>query len=67
VNLEPAGTVYEGTPVTLWGRDGQESLGPWDWARWSQTIPYEVMTGVGCRVARTYIEQNRRWTESTLL
>lgn len=66
VNLEPLGTVDEGTPVTLWGRSGDESLGPWDWARWSQTIPYEIMTGVGCRVARTYTEQGRRWTESAL-
>ncbi len=68
VNLEPAGAdASEGATVTLWGRDGDESMGPWDWARWSQTIPYEVMTGVGCRVARTYLERGRRWTESTLL
>ncbi len=68
VNLEPAGaSAAEGACVTLWGRDGDESLGPWDWARWSQTIPYEVMTGVGCRVARSYLEQGRRWSESTLL
>ncbi len=56
VDLEPAGDVREGDEVVLWGQSGQETLGPWDWARWAGTIPYEIMTGVGCRVARRYLE-----------
>jgi alanine racemase len=66
VDLEPAGGAVEGSAVTLWGTDGSESLGPWDWARWAGTIPYEIMTGIGCRVARRYLQQGREWTEPPL-
>jgi alanine racemase len=66
VDLEPAGGAVEGSAVTLWGTDGGESLGPWDWARWAGTIPYEIMTGIGCRVARRYLQQGREWIEPPL-
>ena len=56
VDLEPAGEAREGDEVVLWGLSGQKSIDPWDWARWAGTIPYEIMTGVGCRVARRYLE-----------
>jgi alanine racemase len=57
VDLEACGTVAEGDEVVLWGPSGTEQVGPWDWARWTGTIPYEIMTGVGCRVARRYLRQ----------
>lgn len=66
VDLTVAGPVEAGAAVTLWGRDGDESLGPWDWARWSGTIPYEVMTGLGCRVTRRYAFEGRTWLEPVL-
>lgn len=65
-DLDPAPGATEGSPVCLWGRDGSLEAGPWDWARWSGTIPYEVMTGISCRVARRYAEQGREWTELLL-
>jgi alanine racemase len=66
VDLSGEKPVKEGDAVTLWGRDGQDSLTPWDWALWSGTIPYEVMTGVGCRVARRYTLAGRTWIEQPL-
>lgn len=65
-DLDPAPGAVEGSPVCLWGRDGTLETTPWDWARWSGTIPYEVMTGISCRVARCYVEQGRTWTELLL-
>ncbi len=66
VDLDSAGDLSEGTEVTLWGQEGAESLGPWDWARWAKTIPYEIMTGIGCRVARRYRFLGQAWTEEPL-
>lgn len=66
VDLLPAGGAVEGETVTLWGVDGAQRLGPWDWARWAGTIPYEIMTGIGCRVARRYVHQGREWVEPPL-
>lgn len=66
VDLEPAGQVAEGEKVTLWGTDGGEHLNPCDWGRWSETIPYEIMIGISCRVARRYLEAGRSWTEEPL-
>jgi alanine racemase len=55
VDLGPAGPVARGEGVTLWGRDGQETLTPLDWARWAGTIPYEVTAHLAARVARRYL------------
>jgi|YelNatPaOPRAMG01_1025707.scaffolds.fasta_scaffold01347_1 alanine racemase len=66
VDLDPAGDLSEGAEITLWGQEGAESLGPWDWARWAKTIPYEIMTGIGCRVARRYRFRGQAWTEEPL-
>jgi alanine racemase len=41
--------------VTLVGRDGDEAISVLDHARWASTIPYEILCGIGERVARTYI------------
>jgi alanine racemase len=67
VDLEPAGDVAEGATVTLWGADGAERLGPWDWARWSETIAYEVMIRINHRVGRRYLRGGRTWNESLIL
>ena len=40
--------------VTLVGRDGAERVGVEDLARWADTIPYEILCGIGRRVLRTY-------------
>ena len=42
--------------VTLVGRDGDLSVGVDDLARWADTIPYEILCGLGRRVVRTYRE-----------
>ncbi|TDQ55429.1 alanine racemase [Actinorugispora endophytica] len=34
------------------GDDGEPTVA--DWARWAGTIPHEILTGIGARVARTY-------------
>jgi alanine racemase len=40
--------------VTLVGRDGDERIGVEDLAGWAQTIPYEILCGLGRRVQRAY-------------
>jgi alanine racemase len=40
--------------VTLVGCDGDRRIGIGDLARWCGTIPYEILCGIGRRVARTY-------------
>jgi alanine racemase len=67
VDLEPAGEAAEGQPVTLWGTDGGERLDPWDWARWSDTIPYEAMIRINHRVARHYLQAGETWADSLLI
>ena len=36
------------------GRDGNASVTAWDLARAAETIPYEILCGIGPRVARVY-------------
>jgi alanine racemase len=45
--------VAAGTPVTVLGpgHDGEPTTG--EWARWSETIAHEVVTGLGARSGRT--------------
>jgi len=57
VDLGPEGPGAEGDAVTLWGEEGGESLSPLDWARWMDTIPYEVISGISARVARCYLRK----------
>lgn len=44
-----------GERVVCLGRDGGRTVTAWDWARAADTIPYEVLCGIGGRVPRTYI------------
>ncbi|UDF14465.1 alanine racemase [Antiquaquibacter oligotrophicus] len=45
--------VEAGDIVTVFGPgdDGEPTIA--DWARWSRTIPHEIMTGIGSRVVRS--------------
>jgi len=36
------------------GRDGAAAVSAWDLARAADTIPYEILCGIGPRVARVY-------------
>ena len=48
--------VTEGDVVTLIGVDGEEKITAEQAGRWSGTISYEMLTSLGPRVERRYIE-----------
>lgn len=48
--------VQAGDIATLIGADGEERISAEDVARWSATISYEVLTSIGPRVERKYID-----------
>lgn len=45
-----------GDEVLLIGRSGQEEITAWDLARWSETLPYEVLCNLSERVLRRYMD-----------
>ena len=47
--------VSVGDEVTLLGEDGGERITPEELARAAQTIPYEILTRIGTRLERVYI------------
>ena len=46
--------VSPGDEVVLLGRQGNESVGAWEWAQKADTIAYEIVCRIGPRVPRTY-------------
>ncbi|HOI03363.1 MAG TPA: alanine racemase C-terminal domain-containing protein, partial [Dermatophilaceae bacterium] len=40
-----------GEPVVVLGGEGPTLV---EWAEWAQTLPHEILTGLGGRVARRY-------------
>jgi alanine racemase len=56
VDCGPAAEVRPGDEVVLIGRQGEESIGAWDWADRTETIAYEVVCGISGRVPRVYID-----------
>jgi alanine racemase len=46
--------VSVGDEVVLLGRQGEERITADDWAATLDTIPYEVVCGIGPRVPRLY-------------
>jgi len=54
VDCGPDGDVVPGDEVVLLGRQGDEQVGAWDWAQATGTIAYEIVCGIGPRVARHY-------------
>lgn len=53
VDIGPEGTAYNGDEVVLVGEQGTERIRIEDLARWQETIPYEILTGIADRVPRS--------------
>ncbi len=47
--------VAIGDEVVVWGKQGDEEIRVAEVAEWSETIPYEMLTTVGKRIPRQYI------------
>jgi Alr-MurF fusion protein len=45
--------IHEGDEVTVFGT----GLSVSDVARWAETIPYEILTGISQRVKRVYFQE----------
>jgi alanine racemase len=56
IDVTDVGEVPVGEPVVLFGAQDGAALGADELAGWCDTIPYEVLTSVGRRVPRRYIE-----------
>jgi alanine racemase len=54
VDVGPDGDVEVGDEVVLLGAQGDDRIGPDDWAARLGTIAYEVVCGLGTRVERRY-------------
>lgn len=50
------GSAFNGDPVVLLGRQGDDVLTVEQLAEWGETIPYEVLTSINTRVPRYYSE-----------
>ena len=47
-------SVHPGDEVVLIGRQGDEVVGAWEWARLTGTIAYEIVCGISSRVPRIW-------------
>ena len=54
VDVTHIANVYAGDSVTVMGEDGTDRITALDLADWLQTIPYEVLCGIGPRIPRVY-------------
>lgn len=54
IDVTDFGPVQVGETVTLIGHQGQESIWADEVSSWMDTIPYEVLCGIGPRVPRLY-------------
>jgi len=61
----PAAVV--GDEVVLFGDQGDQTISIEEVARWSETLPYEVMCTIGKRVTRIYVRGGRPVKLSTLI
>jgi len=56
--------LQPGEPVTLIGADDSEHITPETLAELAETIPYEILTGIGARVRRIYLEPGGKPVEA---
>ena len=55
VDVGPDATVKVGDEVVLIGRQGDEEITAWEWAKKCDTIAYEVLSRLGSRIPRRLI------------
>ncbi len=67
VKLDSDSRVEVGDPVVLIGEQGTESIDVIEMAAKRDTIPWEVLTGIGPRVPRIYLREGVRVGARTLL
>ena len=48
--------VAVGDDVVLLGASGEQTITAEDWARWAQTITWEILCGIGARVPRVLVD-----------
>jgi alanine racemase len=56
VDLSHAPSAHVGSRVTLIGRDGSQEISADDWAAWSDSINYEIVSRLPSTLARAYVE-----------
>lgn len=56
IDLTAAPGAHVGSTVTLIGTDGSESVTADDWARWAETINYEIVTRLPSELPRDYVD-----------
>jgi alanine racemase len=56
IDLSNASGAHVGSAVTLIGRDDETAVGADDWATWSDTINYEIVTRLPPNLPREYTE-----------
>jgi alanine racemase len=56
IDLTHAPHAHPGSKVTLIGRDGDAEISADDWATWSDTINYEIVTRLPSTLRREYVE-----------
>ena len=54
VDVSNVNGVTEGDEVTLLGEAGSAEITIAEFAEWAESIPYEILTGIGPRVQRVY-------------
>ena len=54
IDVSNVNGVTEGDEVTLLGAAGDSEITINDFAEWAESIPYQVLTGIGSRVRRAY-------------
>ena len=59
VDLTALPEARVGDEVVLFGDQGEESLSLDEMARWSETLPYEIMCTIGKRVTRIFVRNGR--------
>ena len=56
IDLTGAPRARVGSTVTLIGRDGDATVSADDWAKWAETINYEIVTRLPSEVPRVYVD-----------
>ncbi|MBV8353913.1 MAG: alanine racemase [Candidatus Eremiobacteraeota bacterium] len=62
VDVTAVPNAAPGAPVTLIGRDGGEELAAEDWARWAETIDYEIVARLPREIPRVFASQRNAVT-----